>query len=264
MHVLKSIKIIIIIYLLISCEDVGIIEETPPFEKLIVVNGQLTQNSTLPIISITKSAPLKSTNQNDFYLENVTAYIRINELKIYPLEYIGNGNYSPTSTIEIDADYYCEFFCDIDGEKIYAETIIPRIPTLHKVDINEGVIQIQIKPQENVVYSAQYFYSNYNATIYEEDFSTVFGPSEDINNNLILTTSKISDSVLTDPNVSIGVMVFAWDESFKAYYKTKDKNKAIDDIFSEGGGLVNWNIEADNAIGMFIGYSTKSIGNLDK
>ena len=54
----------------------------------------------------------------------------------------------------------------------------------------------------------------------------------------------------------LGVEIYAWDKSYKKYFETKDNNKPIDDIFSQSGGSINWNVTGNNVIGMFIGFST--------
>ncbi len=63
-------------------------------------------------------------------------------------------------------------------------------------------------------------------------------------------------------NYILNLEVYSFDSDYREYYYSRKNNKPIENIFSEGGGSVFWNVQGENVIGMFIGYSVLEINNI--
>jgi hypothetical protein len=55
--------------------------------------------------------------------------------------------------------------------------------------------------------------------------------------------------------------VYAFDSAYREYFNTKENNQPIQDSFAQGGGLINWNVQGNNTIGLFIGIAKGDIIN---
>ena len=51
------------------------------------------------------------------------------------------------------------------------------------------------------------------------------------------------------------IQVFSFDKSFKSYFDSRTSGNSVDDPFIQGGGTVEWNVQGDNVIGMFVGVA---------
>ena len=56
-------------------------------------------------------------------------------------------------------------------------------------------------------------------------------------------------------NDSRFIQVVSFDKSFKNYFHSRTSGQGINDPFVQGGGVVEWNVQGDKVIGMFIGVS---------
>jgi hypothetical protein len=56
------------------------------------------------------------------------------------------------------------------------------------------------------------------------------------------------------------IQVFALDKSFKDYFRTRNSSQQLNDPFIQGtGGAVEWNVQGDKVIGLFIGVAPGDI-----
>ncbi len=269
---MKKIKITALflsLLLSLSCEEIGIIEEDLPFVSLYEVDGQISPGEKTPTINFTKSIPInESFDIKKVALDNVNAYIWSDTQGIIPLIHIGNGSYQPLKSksqkLQIKANAVYELYADINGTRVYAKTKVPSPPEVIDVKIIQNYIECEISGKEGEVYSCIYIVQdgfqlgNPRIVKREKNFFSVEGDGKA--GIVKLRTGDIPPEYLnTGSDLKVGVEVYAWDKAYKDYFKTKDNNKPIDDIFSQGGGLVNWNVYGENTIGLFMGYAIKVI-----
>ena len=255
-----KISFVLFLLTLTSCEEIGIIEEEVPFRNLYVIDGQITPNTQNPIINFTKSVPIDDEfDISKFTLADVNAYIWSDHQGIYSLTDIGNGQYR-ANNLEIEPNRTYELFGEIEGNRVYAKTKIPNHPEIVGVSIENEHLVCEVKAKKDEVYSCIYVLSSGAATgaprIYlrENDFFAVEGPAEE-NQVIKIRSGRVPKEYLSLSSGTLGIEVYAWDKSYKEYFETKDNNKQIDDIFSQGGGPIKWNVRGENTIGLFLGYA---------
>ncbi len=267
MKLAKITYLLSILLILSSCEEIGIIEEDLPYVNLYEVDGQISPGIKDPIINFTKSIPINEKYDiNKTALTDVNTYIWSEEQGIFNLKHIGNGAYKPTN-LYIRANAIYELFADIEGTRVYAITKVPAKPQILSAEIDQGRIVCKVAAKQGEVYSCIYVVlqgvsvGNPKIKLREKDFFSVEG---NVSESVVeIRTGEIPEEYLTASfDTRIAVEVYAWDKSYKAYFETKDNNKPIDDIFSQGGGLINWNVYGENTIGLFMGYSTILYDNI--
>ena len=257
-------KLLLFIMLLAACENVETIESDLPYTELYVVSGQISHGDINPEIRFTKTLELNRIYDiNEAELKNVVTYIKNEEQGIFPLEYIAEGIYQPLARLEILPGRTYELFAEYNGNRMYASTKAPANPVVVNAELVEGHIVCEVSAKENEVYCCIYVLvqglnlGNPNIVEREGDFFTVEGPFGRDPQNIIVRTGVVPEEYRQQMrDYNLGVEVYAWDQSYKNYFETKNNNKPIEDIFSEGGGSINWNVAGDNTIGMFIGFST--------
>ena len=90
-------------------------------------------------------------------------------------------------------------------------------------------------------------------------FYEVSDPLNDKDEVVIVRTGSLPSIYLTNiDEYRLNLEIYAFDKDYKAYYNSRKNNKPVENIFSEGGGSVFWNVQGENVIGTFIGYTTIS------
>lgn len=260
----KTYKIIILFILVAACESIETVESELPYEELYVVSAQISHGDVDPEIRFTKSLELDQIYDiKNTELKDVITYIKNDQQGIFPFEYIADGIYQPLSRLEIQPGWTYELFAEYNGTRMYGITKAPANPVVVSAELVDGQIVCEVTPKENEAYCCIYVLvqgiqvGNPRVAIRENDFFSVEGPFEKDSRNIFINTGTVPEEYRQQMrNYSLGVEVYAWDKSYKKYFETKDNNKPIEDIFSEGGGSINWNIAGEKVIGMFIGFST--------
>lgn len=255
---------------LLSCENISDIDQRLEHEELFVVSSQISGGDINPEVSFTKSLPLNTEfDISKAELKDITAYIKVDDGRIFPLEYIKDGIYKPKSELEIISSKRYELFALANETRIYGTTVAPSVPELIEAKLTRHHISCEIMPEKDVVYSCIYvlYNSNYigESQIFfrERDFFSVEGPFDENAGSILIRTGTIPQEYQErSSDYQLGVEIYAWDKSYKKYFETKGNNKAIDDVFSQGGGAINWNVSGENVIGMFIGFSTMMSGDI--
>jgi hypothetical protein len=263
-------SIIFILLSLTACEQVDIIEEELPFNSLYVINSQISGNDLNPKIRITKTLPLnESYNDQNADITNAVVYLRAEDNLTHTYVYEDNGFYVPYDEFLVQNNMIYELFINIEGEKIYSISKVPPIPEVANADLKEGQIIVEVVPRQGEVYSAAYVQADIFAgeiiiKIIEDEFFSVEAPDESLS-PIFVRTGIVPQGLRNNSSEgTLGVKVFAWDKSFKGYFETKDNNKEIEDLFAQGGGPIKWNIIGDNAIGLFLGYSSVIIPDISE
>jgi hypothetical protein len=248
-----------------GCEKVDVITPTVNYKDMIVVRSELKAYSVFQGVSFTKTLPLDEVYDiKNAELKNVTAYLRINEIRIVTLKYSNNGIYLPLDNINVQPGETYELFAEVDGKPIYCKTKIPMLPIVVSASLKDNrLIEVTIQPKANEVYGAAWeIYNSNNGILLDEaaDFQTIIQPTQDeIKSELILSTKDLPEKYITASyNSYFYAEVFAFDEPYLKFFKTKNNNQPMENIFAQGGDQINWNVEGENVIGLFIGLANVS------
>ncbi len=261
-------KIIFIIFSFITiffngCERVDVVEITLPFQEKLVVQGILEENKPLDGIVFTRTLPL-----NEVYsiskaeLKDVVAYIK-NGVRVIPLKYDKAGIYKPLGTFIPQKKSNFELFAKWQDKNVYAKTYIPENPKIVRAFfITDGAgtyIQADIQNQTGVVFGAKAVAMEGSTVLYEsEDFYSITQPNSDPKATIKVRTPVIPAEALNTFRNSFSIKVFAFDEQYQNYFKTKKFSLPIKDSFVQSGGDVEWNVLGDG-IGLFIGFSSTTL-----
>ncbi len=268
---MKSISKILtgsLLIILFGCENIDVIESSIPFEEFYVINGRLVGNSNDFEISFTKSFAIESDLTRPYViLDNVTTYILTEDQGVFVLDHKGNGKYSPIDPVEIQPGSKYELFAKIGKTRVTAVTIVPPEPDVFDASIQGNYITCNITPDSGSIYGCKFTIESpddFDFRISETDFYELSDIYEDAGNSINIRTNILPEFYFESPDdYIISVNVYAFDEAYKSYYDTRENNKPIENIFSEGGGSVYWNVEGDNSIGMFIGYTIKILSDIE-
>ena len=260
MKIIKYISLLLVSVVLLNCEQIDVIESNIPFEEVYVVNGRLIAGSSNIEISFTKSFPIEEDLRiGDVALKDVTSYIWSETQGIFTLQHKKNGIYSPVSELLIENGTKYELFAEHNGERIYSVTTVPNEAEVVTAKLEGRHLKCEVIPNMKNVYAAKYFveskfsgYENFeDSTFYE-----VTNKVSDTLNTIEVRTSDIPLEYFDNPEFySVKMILYTFDDQYKDYYDTRKNNKPIENIFSEGGGSVYWNVAGEKTIGLFIGYS---------
>jgi len=264
---MKILLLFIISILFLKCEQIGIIESDIPFTEVNIINGRLIGDSSKVTVSFTKSFPIeKELSLEDVALKDVTAYIWAKKQGIFPLKHIAEGNYEPIDyLIIIPGDSY-ELYAKIGDERVFAETHVPRYPKIKEAKLQGDYINCKILPNSQIVYGAKYKIiplDGFGEIFEEQVFYEVSLAVTDTTQAVEIKTSRLPNQYFEEPeNYRVLLTIFSFDEDYKNYFATRENNKPIENIFSEGGGSVYWNVQGENSIGLFIAYSKLIINDI--
>jgi hypothetical protein len=258
----KNIYILCLLILFIvttACENEQVVEVDVVHDEFTVVQSELRLDRLFPGVRFTKTLPIGVPYDiKQAELKNITAYIRIDSIQVIPLHYSADGVYNPLYEFYVESGRYFELFALRDDTFIYAKTVIPEKPTVISThySLDEHYLQATVKPYRNEVYGALWAISS-TPFIKADDYYSVSVPTE----FYPLSTVDVRTSPLPEDfrspayNDSRFIQVVSFDKSFKNYFHSRTSGQGINDPFVQGGGVVEWNVQGDKVIGMFIGVS---------
>lgn len=257
----KLFLIIITSIFLISCESLEDVNQPIPYKEEFVTRGVLKAGKIFEGVSFTKTLPLYIEYKIELAeLKNVIAYIKVDGIKVIPLNYIANGIYKPKTSLIPEAGKTYELFASWNGRDVYAKTLVPYEPEIREVKFssigneeNFMTGKVTIRPGE--IYGTSVALYDNGVTEWESD--NVHSLTTAASGGLeLIRTPKIPKDYYNSPSYrSILTMhIFAFDEQYFEYFKTQNANEPIKNAFSQGGGSIIWNVKG-NGIGMFIGMS---------
>lgn len=267
MKLRNKIFVALLLILQIGCENIEVIQSDIPFEEVNVINGRLVGNTNNFEISFTKSFAIESDlTRQDVILDDVTAYILTEDQGVFVLNHTGNGKYSPIDTVDIRPGSIYELYAKIGTSRISAVTLVPPEPRIFDASIQGNYVTCNITPDTGSIYGCKYMISSLNnleLSINEADFYELSDTYDESGGSINVRTNILPDFYFNSPdNYAVYLKVYAFDEAYKSYYDTRQNNKPIENIFSEGGGSVYWNVNGDKTIGMFIGYTYITLSNI--
>jgi len=253
---------LVLISLVCGCESEKIVNVDLVYEEYTVVQAELIPGKHFPGVRFTKTLPLGVPyNIKDAEIVNITAYIRINGVQVIPLIYTENGLYKPRYDFYIDEGDRYELFAEHDEKYIYSITKIPFKPevTSTNYDRNDYHLYANVNVQTDEVYAALWVVTVGNA-IKAENFFSVSSPGNQ-NFTVRVRTSPVPEEYLS--GIYSGtrmIQVFALDKAFKDYFYTRNSGQQLNDPYIQGtGGAVEWNVQGDKVIGLFIGVTPGDI-----
>ncbi len=265
MKLLKITIVLLLIILAVSCDVTESTEIDIEFEQNLVIESRLIKDSLFTGVSITKTIPLQTAyNISSADVNNAVAILKINGVQVLPLHYQGDGLYMPLPKhfLFIKGGYTYELFVELDGKNYYAKTKIPEDPIIRNATYTpENYLTATVHANEGEAYAATWAINSRSITAESDDFFAV--NSIQSGNPEVVVRTKIIDeqyqvSALRD---STYIRIYTFDKHFEDFFKTFGNSNSISEAFSQGGGQVIWNIEGENVIGLFIGYSKSPLIN---
>jgi len=250
------------ILLISGCESEEIVNVDLVYEEYTVVQAELIPGKYFPGVRFTRTLPLGVPyNIKDAEIKNITAYIRINGAQIIPLIYTEDGLYKPRYDFYIDGGDTYELIAGQGEKYIYSITKIPFKPevTSANYDRNDYHLYANVNVQTDEVYAALWIVTVGN-TIRAEDFFAV-ASSDNQNFTVRVRTSPLPEEYHSgNYSGNRGIQVYAFDKSFKDYFYTRNSSQQVNDPYIQGtGGVVEWNVQGDKVIGLFIGVTPGDI-----
>jgi len=253
-----------IIYLLvslffISCENSEEVELQIADDEYIVVQAILPENEIFQGVSITKTLPLNEPYDiKKAEITDAEVYLKINGVQIIPLHYESDGIYKPKYQIRIKPKSVYKLFAEVNGKKIYSISQIPQNPEVVSVGYTDSkYLTASIRTKVNESYGAIWVIQSSVTSILaqsEDFFSVEAGNDVDqlINVRTQEIPSKYANSSFED---ILYIKVYSFDKSYLEFFKSKNNNRAITNVFSQGSGSVAWNVYGEKVIGLFIGMN---------
>jgi len=262
MKIYKIIYLAFFILVLVSCESEEILNPDITFVEYTVVQAEIQSGKIFPAVRITKTLPLGISYDIKFAeLKNVIAYLVINYIQVIPLVYTNDGLYKPKYEFYVDEGDTYEIYAERDGIYIYGKTTIPYEPSVSSVNFNpiDYYFEADVVSKQNEVYAALWIVSG-TPPAKADDFFSVSKTSTVINQVVSVRSASLPEEFRNQNYSGLrNIQVVAFDKSFRDYFYSRTSGNEINDPFVQGGGVVEWNMQGENVIGMFIGVAKGDI-----
>ena len=242
-----------------GCEEVDVVNPQTTSKEYIVVRAELKAWSNFGGVAFTKTLPINEPyDTNKAFLKNVTAYLKIDGIRIIPLHFYQAGIYKPYGDVLIVPQSTYELFAIVDSTSIYGITKIPKQPDVTYSSYLNKHIEADVKSNPSEVYGAVWAIvnpSNNSVIDMGSDFLSVVNSLYDI----YLPTTSVRTADIPDQYVSDTfknyrcIKVYSFDTPYLKYFYTKNNNQPIMNAFIQGGDGIAWNVQGNNVIGLFIG-----------
>ena len=256
---MKKIKFLLALFVLafiiIGCEETTTVEVEIPDEEYIVVESELVADSLFTGVRFTKTLPIGELYDiNKAELKSVVAYLKVDDAQIIPVHYDSAGWYRPLYDYRIEPGRKYELIAEYNDILIYARTNVPQVPEVQRVIFsNEYYLSAEVKTKQHEVYGAAWVIGSRISS----SFHSITEPVNQIVPQIVDTRTSLFDEDLRSAvyRSNSFIRVYAFDEQFFDYFRSKDNHQFIEDGISQGGGLVTWNTFGDNVIGVFMGIA---------
>lgn len=258
---MRSLLLLFSLILFTSCQVEEIISLEDDYVEYTVVQSQLIPDQHFPGVRFTRTLPLGVTfNINDAELKNIICYIKINGIQVVPLHYVSEGMYKSIYEFYVRSGETYELFAQRDQTYIYAFTRIPNVPEISNTHYNnnEFYLNADVANEPGIVYAALWVITTNQQRA--KDFFTVSSPQSTPGISIQVRTSSLPQEYrLAQYNGYRAIQVYAFDKSFREYFNSRTSGENINDPYIQGGGPVEWNVQGDKVIGMFVGVSPGNI-----
>lgn len=240
-----------------ACENTTDVNTELPYEEYTVINAQLTAFNIFQGVTITHTLPLDVPYDiTKAEIRDAVGYILENGIRVIPLHYTSNGLYKPLGDIAIQADTRYELFITVNNKSIYSETIVPELPNVLDVtNVNNDYLTAQVEAKPGEAYGAAWIITTGGNSLKAADFFSI-ETTDQYPSNIMVRSQDIPapyNSPAYGENMSI--QVYAFDKSYRDYFRTKTNNDPINNTFTSGGGSISWNVYGDHVMGLFIGLA---------
>lgn len=241
-----------------ACQSEEILGPEDTYEEFTVVQAEIMAGKYFPSVRFTKTLPLGIPYDiNKAELKNVTAYLVKNDVQVIPLIYTNEGLYKPLYDFYVEEGETYELYADYVDKFIYGKTIIPYVPEINTVyyDGASYFLAAELQAKVNEVYCALWIVSG-NPPGMAEDFYSITTPVTTPYNTVGVRTSPLPEQYRS-PVYSNDryIQVYSFDKSFRNYFYSRSSGAEINDPFIQGGGAIEWNMQGDKVIGMFVGVA---------
>jgi Domain of unknown function (DUF4249) len=261
---MRNILYIIFTFILISiagCDNVSVVNPELNYTQYIVVRAELVAGEDFTGVKLTRTQPLDQHYDSSAaaVTSNVTAYMKINGVQVIPLHHAGNGIYLAGDGFHIQAGNTYELFAEVGDTAIYSKTTVPQKPVVTSTQfLNDSYFQANVETQPDAVYGAAW--EVYNSSTQDliasaTDFHQIVQNTNIYNKAAIpVNTTALPDEYKSGNYANLWyVRVYAYDPAYLNYFQTRNNNQPVNDVFSQGGDQIIWNVSGNNVIGMFIG-----------
>jgi len=263
-YIIKIISYLILAVIGVGCDETSVVEVDVKFEEKTIVYCELRGNEYFKGVRISRSVPVGSTIEDSMLsITKAEVYLMINQIQVIPLHHIQYGIYKAVGPFTIQEGSLYELFIEIGDKKIYAMTTIPIIPEIEESNLSDKYyLQTEFVGSVKNVYGAAWVIgtsNGFNISDKSVDFHSITEPTD--NAEIVTVRTDVVPEIYRFPvvNEKLHMQVFAFDESFHAYFKSRNNNEPIKDVFSQGSGIVAWNVEGEDVIGLFIGISKSQL-----
>jgi len=241
-----------------GCEQVEVITPDTSFKENVVVRAELIAGENFGGVTFTKTLPLDiSYSISAAELKNVTAYLKINNTQVVPLHYINNGLYKPLYDLKIKNGATYELFATYNDKLIYSKTRVPVNPNVINVIYRDEFFLLgEVTTNKDEAFGAAWVIpSQFNTPdIIADDFYSIVTSLNNSSNKITVRTKVIPEQFRSNvQKLLTKIKVYAFDKAYVDYFNTKSNGKSVEDAFVHGGNNIAWNVEGENAIGLFIG-----------
>ncbi len=255
--------------ILTGCENVDVVETGIEYSEKIVIQSELIAEEVWEGIHITRTlSPGEAYDIEKAAIKDALCYLKVNDHQIIPLHHTGDGLYKAIDDYVVRSGYTYELIGFSGDNSFYSVTKIPIAPEVIESSLDDdGYILCRTMVSKYEVYGCKWYVKNNNSDkiIYQaDDFYSLVEPSEE-DETALIRTSNIPDEYLADYYGDyIYFRAYAFDHQFLEYFHSRNNSNPVDDAFTQGGGLVNWNVQGNNVIGLFIGMAVRPLAKIRK
>lgn len=252
-------SLIIAAALFTACEQTTTVDVEIPTNVYTVVESELVADSLFTGVRFTKTLPLEVDYDIELAeLKNVTAYLKVDGTQVIPLHYDMEGIYKPLYEYVIEPGRTYELIAEYEDKLIYAKTTVPEEPDVVRATYHdEFYLTAEVKTKQHEVYGAAWVISG---KISSEFHSITEAVNKTVPELVTARTIPITADLRSAAfRAGTRLIVYAFDEQFYDYFRSKDNHQFIEDGISQGGGLVTWNAFGENVIGVFIGIAESEL-----
>jgi hypothetical protein len=260
--IFRKFYLIFFILILAACNNEELINPDAGYEEYTVVEAEIQPGQIFPAVRITKTLPLGVPYDIKLAeITNVNAYVVKDYVKVIPLIYTNDGLYKPKYDFYAEEGETYELYAERDGKFIYGKTLVPHKPSVTSINFysDDYYFEADVLGEMNVVYGALWIVSTYPQAK-AEDFFSITQPVTSFNTTVSVQTSSIPekyrDAVYSGSRY---IQVFAFDKSYRKYFYSRNSSQEINNPFIQGGGVVEWNMQGEKVIGMFVGVTPGDI-----
>lgn len=243
----------------LGCENEELVDPGEEHSELTVLQSEIHPDAVFPGLRITRTLPVGIPYDiTKAEVKTAVVYLTIDGLRIVPLHYTQQGIYQTLYSLDVKQGQTIELFGQLGSQTFYSRTKIPVRPEVISSDFNSsiGCLEAGILARPGEVYSAIW------GVMTDTDMKTSgFFNTSDPSGSLFPYQAKIRTAALPADFRKEAfkgrrfIKVFAFDQSFAAYFSSRAANAATDDPYTQNSGKIIWNVQGKNVIGMFLGVN---------